>query len=343
MSHGPYSPLPDRRHHPAPGFENGHARASQQHFDPPPTSAYEDYDPPRNVHPEDRPYAPADPRSHSFNQITPYYDETLEAGSARSWDEQQAYTHRLPPPPSDYDLGRKPRPPAGGHFHDKRGYNDSYDDSRSFDSRYDDDRRSYDSSLDRRRPYEDRFDDRRSYDGRYVDARSDASRNREDRSRHRRRRSAEDDVKKKRDFLGGAEGERGVAAKLIGGAGGAILGQTFGRGHTLETIAGAAVGAIAATAIEKQIEKRKEDKIVVRRSRDGSAALPASSYKQPGRDTRDVRETARNGSKPGLRERLRSLSRRGTRSLSRQRPREDRRRRSDSYGSMDSMRRESSR
>lgn len=130
---------------------------------------------------------------------------------------------------------------------------------------------------------------------------------------------------------------------MIGGAGGALLGQTFGRGHTLETIAGATVGAIAATAIEKQIEKRKEGKGVVRRSRNGSVVTSVDSYSPPGRDMRDVRETARGEAKPSLKERIRSLSRRGARSLSRRRPSEDRGRRSDSYDSMDSMRRETSR
>lgn len=281
-------------------------------FDPPPASAYDDYDSPRGIYEDNRPYAPSDPRAHSFNQMTPYDDDKAEAGWARSWEEQRAYTHRPPPPPSDYDLGRKPRPTAGDRYYDDR--------------------------------YDDRYNDDSYYD-----------RERDSHARRRRRRSAEDSLKNKalgypadpkkggRDALGGSEGERGIAAKLIGGAGGALLGQTFGRGHTLETIAGATVGAIAANAIEKQIEKRREEKVYVRHGRDGYAATPAGPFPQPGRDMRDVRETGRDGARPSLRERIRSLSRRGARSLSRRRLSGDRQRRSDSYDSIDSLRRESSR
>lgn len=299
-----YSPPPGQGHYPAAAAGDRYARAQQPRFDPPPRTAYEDYDAPRDAYQDDRPYAPEDPRAHSFNQITPYDDEKAEAGWMRSWDEQHAYTHRPPPPPSDYDLGRKPRP----------------------NPRYRDDR----------------YDDDRYYD----------ERDRDDHTRRRRRRSAEEELKEKalgypsdpkkggRDALGGSEGERGMAAKLIGGAGGALIGQTFGRGHTLETIAGAAVGAIAASAIEKQIEKRKGEKVLVQNGRDSHAV----KVDGPGpRDMREARDSARDGGRTGLRERIRSLSRRGARSLSRRRPSDGRRRRSDSYDSVDSFRRGSSR
>lgn len=321
-----YSPPPGQGHY-------------QQQFDPPPTSAYEDHETPRDAYQEDRPYAPADPKAHPFNQMAPYDDPRVEEGHGYSWEEQHAYTYRIPPPPSDYELGRKPYPPVGGRVRDYR-YDESYDDRH--DNRHDD---RYSDEHNGR--YDNRYNDRF-----YDDSTSRVDRYGESQPRSPRRRSTEDrprgkavghSKKRGRDFLGAGEGESGIAAKMIGGAGGALIGQTIGRGHTLETIAGAAVGAIAAKAIEKQIEKRKEDKAYVRRSPNGSVATSTDSYPQRGRDTADVRETSRDDKRPGLRERIRSLSRRGARSPSRRRPSEDKRRRSDSYDSMDSLRREYSR
>lgn len=287
------------------------AQIPQPQFDPPPRTAYEDSDVPCDSYEDDRSDAPRDSRAHALNQIMPYDDERAEAGWNRAWDEDQAYTHRSPPPPTDYDLGRMPRPSASRHRRDDR-YNDSYD-----DDRYDND--NY-------------FDDR----------------NRDGHSRSRRRRSAEEDLKEKtrrypsdpmaggRDALGGSEGERGIAAKLIGGASGALAGQTFGRGRTLETLAGAAVGAIAASAIEKQIEKRREGKLIAKSDRDGHV------IKAVGRDSRSVR-VARDPGRSGLTARIRSLSRREGRSLSRQRASGGRRRRSESYDGLESFRHGSSR
>ncbi|CZT19763.1 uncharacterized protein RCC_05618 [Ramularia collo-cygni] len=364
MSREMFSPPPGQGRPPASGYEDRRDRRSQQRFDPPRASEYEDYDAPRTAYQDDRPYAPADPRPHSFNQVTPYDDR-----AEPEWPEdQRVYTHRVPPPPSDYELGRKPYPPTGGRIPNHRYDDRTHNDRRPHNDRYSDysysDDRSYDDGPYDNRPcddrfYDDRYNDRsyddRSYDDRSYDDRSYESRDRERETRPRRERPAEEELKEKalgypsdpkkggRDILGGSEGERGMAAKLIGGAGGAFLGQTFGRGHTLETIAGAAVGAIAAAAIEKQIEKRKEEKVIVRRGRDGYAATPAGPFPQPGRDMRDVRETGRDEAPQGLKERLRSLSKKGLSSLSGRRPTEERRRRSDSYNSVDSRRRERSR
>lgn len=166
---------------PASGYDRRSSRTQEPHFDPPPRSAYEDYDSPRDTHEDDRPYAPSDPRAHSFNQMARYDDDKAEAGWARSWEDQRTYLRRPPPPPSDYDLGRKPRPSAGDRYYDDRS-----------DDGYHDDR------------------DRQSH------------------TRRRRRRSG-DEIKERalgypsdpkkggRDALGGSEGERGIAAKLIGG------------------------------------------------------------------------------------------------------------------------------
>lgn len=315
-----YSPEPVRGRYPPSLSEDRQSRTQQSHFDAPPRTAYDGFNAPRDAYDDDRPYAPADPRAHSFNQLTPYIDDKAEAAWSQSWEERQAYTHRPPPPPSDYDLGRKPRPSAGGRYRDYR--------------------------------YDDRSDDDGYHDDRYDEKKYHDDRNRGSHNRDRRRRSTQEELKEKalgypsdpknggRDSLGGSEGERGIAAKLIGGAGGALLGQTYGRGHTLETIAGAAVGAIAASAIEKQIEKRKEGKVIAKSGRDGYVVKAVGPYP---RDMRDVRESARDDTRPGLKARIRSLSRRGARSLSRRRPTDDRRRRSESYDSYDSFRRGSSR
>jgi hypothetical protein len=229
--------------------------------------------------------------------LAPYDDEIAEAGWRREYEDMRPYTH-LPPPPSDYELGRKPR----------RRRSAEYD--RSYDERtvyYDDDSRVDDRERDRSR---------------------------------RRRYSSEERVKEKapgylcdpkkggRDIFGGSEGERGLGAKLVGGAGGALLGRKFGKG-TLGTMAGAVVGSIAATAIEKQIEERKTRG---RRSRGEE-----SGYEPSSRDVQELRNGERTRAKSGFRERLRSLSRRGARSVS---AGTRRRRRSDSPDSEESFRRE---
>lgn len=231
----------------------------------------------------DRPYAPFEPGAHAGNMISPYDEAKADAGW-RDYDElQRAYTHENIPP-SEYSRRAPP--------HDDRYYDDldgRYDDrdSRYHDRDYD---RSYERDCDRRR-------------------------------RRRSRRNSEADFREKtlgypsdpkkggRDLFGGSEGERGVGAKLLGGAAGALLGHKFADG-ALGTVGGAVLGAIASGAAERHYEKRKGEKVYKRRSLDDSYT-PAGPYPPPGHDMDDVRATARD-SKSGIRGRLRSLSRSAT-------------------------------
>lgn len=57
----------------------------------------------------------------------------------------------------------------------------------------------------------------------------------------------------------GADGERGLGATVLGGAGGAFLGHKM-EGGALGTIGGLAIGAIAANAFEHHHEKKKEER-----------------------------------------------------------------------------------
>jgi len=187
-------------------------------------------------------------------------------------------------------------------------------------------------------------------------------RDREDRERERRKRRDEEAMKEKalrypsdpkkggRDIFGASDGERGLAAKLAGGAGGAWIAHEK-RAGALGTLGGIVVGALAGSILENQFEKRQEKRAYGSRDH-----VP---YPAPGRDMEDVRRTGRDGgvteargrsargysaprdrSKSGFRDRLRqSLSRMRSksrpRSRSTRRRSEDTRRRSESYDSDD--------
>ncbi|KAJ9619213.1 hypothetical protein H2203_008542 [Taxawa tesnikishii (nom. ined.)] len=75
---------------------------------------------------------------------------------------------------------------------------------------------------------------------------------------------------------GGAEGERGLGATLIGGAGGAFLGHELG-GGALGTIGGLIAGAIGANALENRHEKKKKEKKHKKRDSDYSGLVYGSS------------------------------------------------------------------
>ena len=288
------------------------------YFPPPPRSGYDDPDRPGSQHggggggdggggggsggssygaERDRPYAPRDPRPHDFNQVAPMDDEYPDDdGRSRGDPDQRSPNYRYdrnrpPPPPSDYSMEWRPRYDerssrgggggGGGGRRDSRGYTDRGYDDEDDDSRYDD--RDYDRRT-------------RSSGGR--DRKSSRSKSRNRRSSEGRRtpidekalRYPSDPKKGGRDVLGGSEGERGLGATLLGGAGGAWLGHEFGKG-TLETLGGAIVGAVAGKALEKEVEKHKErKKSSGRRSQD-----PYDRYPPPGRDMRDVRESGRDG------------------------------------------------
>lgn len=181
----------------------------------------------------------------------------------------RAYTHDRPPPSS-----------RGSYYNNDRYY---------------DDRDRYDEDSD--------YDQRRS-------------------RRRRSRRYSEDDIREKalryptdpkkggRDFFGGSEGDRenGIGPQLLGGAGGAFLGNRFAKG-AMGTIGGAVLGAIAAGAVERQYEKRKGEKVYARRDADDPMPVPAGPYPRPGSDMHDVRESAREEERGGFRNRIRSMSR----------------------------------
>ncbi|EGP83808.1 unnamed protein product [Zymoseptoria tritici ST99CH_1A5] len=273
-----------------------HHDASQPYFEPPPIAGYDDgdYVPPREVHDHYGvdPYAQSGARPQT-TEMAAYDDEIAEAGYRRGYEDTRAYTH-LPPPPSDHELGRRPRRhrsvEGSSRYDDRSEYSDddSYADSRSRD---------------------------RGGRRRYSD---------EERTMDRRSRSRSEPRRGGREAFGGlSESEVGLGAKLVGGGAGALLGRKLGKKSALSTVAGAVVGSIAATAIEKQIEQRRGDQ--------------ARGHRVRGDEERDGERTRpRSRSRSGFRERLRSLSRRGARSLSAG-PR--RTRRSDSFSSEESFRR----
>ncbi|EME46966.1 hypothetical protein DOTSEDRAFT_69077 [Dothistroma septosporum NZE10] len=349
----------------------------QPYFEPPPTTAYDDQYIPYEQHPQqsdhfpdyanygaapsdtrpqqhrptpteyfDRAYAPSsDPSSQSHQQVdpnsamTPYDDEKAEAEWRRGVEE--AYTYQRPePPPTAYT-----------------------------------EREAYEDDLMREQRERERDLDRieweRERDRRYFEERSrqrDRSRDRE-----RRRKRDEDSIREKvtgypsdpkkggRDVFGSSEGERGLAAKLAGGAGGAWIAHEV-TDNALGTLGGLIVGAIAANTLEKQVEKRQNRKLYGNRRDSGDRYAKANKYGEvaypvPGRDMDDVRRTGRDGSRDEVRERDRRARRRSqsfvssvkdrVRSLSRRkapsRPQASRRRSSydsyDSYGTTEESRR----
>jgi len=178
----------------------------------------------------DRPYAPAEPRVTEGNQLAMY-------------DEEKAY--------AEYTDAYGPPPPAVGEFQDRRPTQPPPPPPADYDKRYDD-RPRY-SERERDREY------------RHHDPRP----SRDDRDRHPSDRMLPDDRPSRRhsppkggrgkDLLRQGDGERGLGATLLGGAAGAFLGEQTDKG-ALGTVGGAVVGAIAATAGEKHLDKLKESK-----------------------------------------------------------------------------------
>ncbi|KAK3114741.1 hypothetical protein LTR53_006626 [Teratosphaeriaceae sp. CCFEE 6253] len=192
------------------------------------------------------------------------------------FDEEKAwaqYNDGYGPPEGYGNQGRRPPPPASSTVMSDRTYDDR---DRDRDRRYDDrDRRHDDGGRSR---YDDRDDRRRvNQRSRYDD--DDEDDYYRDRERDRDRRShdrpppsirSEDDYslrkhrsptekKTGKDFLGQSDSERGLGATLLGGAAGAFLGDQADKG-ILGTVGGAVLGALAAKAGEKQIDKRQQKK-----------------------------------------------------------------------------------
>jgi len=163
------------------------------------------------------------------------------------YDEEKAYAEYTdaygpPPPIQEYQDRRPPQPPLPPSDFDKR-----YDDRLRYSER--------ERERDRDRDREQR--------------RRDPRPPRDDRDRHPSDRMPPDDRLSRRhsppkggrgkDILRQGDGERGLGATLLGGAAGAFLGEQTDKG-ALGTVGGAVVGAIAATAGEKHLDKLKEAK-----------------------------------------------------------------------------------
>lgn len=257
-------------HAPRSEYEHGYGRA--------PPSIY-----------DDRAYPPSSVRGHEGNQLATFDEHKARAEDRRGYEDD--LRRGPPPPPSDYELGRR-------RNHDSR--------DRDYNDRYYDDRRSEYGDRDRR--YSD------SRDRRYND----------DRRRHNSQKGRHQSPKRKKDIFGGKDGERGFGAQVLGGAAGGLLGHEFG-GGLLETLGGVVVGAVGAKAVEKQYDKTQQKKDVAkteykrerRAQRRSSSSGYGGSRAPPRSSSRGDRSDYRDGSysRPPRR-RSGSFSRRDSRSRS---------------------------
>ncbi|TKA65914.1 hypothetical protein B0A55_10492 [Friedmanniomyces simplex] len=239
-----------------PSAPSGPQAYDPNHFAPPPRSDYTDS---RGGYEEDR----ANERGSVDDNpqaVAPYDEEKAWAqyndaygppGAQQQYDDRQR--RRPPPPPSStaesdrwYD-DRERRYDDGGCSR----FDDRDDRRRNRPSRYEDDYDDYDRERERDR-------DRRNHD-RPPPLRSPS----EDDYRLRKHRSPTTTTtttnKTGKDFLGQSDSERGLGATLLGGAAGAFLGDQADKG-ILGTVGGAVLGALAAKAGEKQIDKRQQKK-----------------------------------------------------------------------------------
>ncbi|KAK5676327.1 hypothetical protein LTS10_011139 [Elasticomyces elasticus] len=262
------------------------------------------------------PSAPAAPQAYDPNNFAPpprsdytgsrggYEDERASArgGSVGDsnpqavapYEEEKAwanYNEAYGPPGQEqqYDerQRRRPAPPPSSTAGSDAQYNGTH-------GRYDDGGRSrFDDRDDRRRQQSSRYDD--DYDD--YDRERERDRDRRDRPPPRRSPSEESDRRLRRhrssptktgktgkDFLGQSDSERGLGATLLGGAAGAFLGDQADKGM-LGTVGGAVLGALAAKAGEKQMDKRQQKKEAGGRRRGDSdyVGSPDSNYGGGGR------------------------------------------------------------
>ncbi|KAK5722203.1 hypothetical protein LTR17_014306 [Elasticomyces elasticus] len=255
------------------------------------------------------PSAPAAPQAYDPNNFAPpprsdytgsrggYEDERASArgGSiddsnpqaVAPYEEEKAwanYNEAYGPPGQEqqYDerQQRRPAPPPSSTAGSDKRYNGTH-------ARYDDGGRSrFDDRDDRRRQQSSRYDDD------YDDYDRERERDRRDRPPPRRSPSEESDRRLRRhrssptktgktgkDFLGQSDSERGLGATLLGGAAGAFLGDQADKGM-LGTVGGAVLGALAAKAGEKQMDKRQQKKEAGGRRRGDSdyVGSPDSNY-----------------------------------------------------------------
>ncbi|TKA33961.1 hypothetical protein B0A54_14838 [Friedmanniomyces endolithicus] len=226
------------------------------HFPPPPRSDYADS---RGGYDEERGNERGSIVDDNPQAIAPYDEEKAWAqyndaygppGGPHEYDDRQQ--RRPPPPPSStVESGSRYGPRGSGRDYDDGGrsrYDDRDDRRRNRPSRYEED--EYDDYDDRDR---DRDRDRRTFDHEPRRAPSD------DDYRLRKHHSPTTTSKTGKDFLGQSDSERGLGATLLGGAAGAFLGDQADKG-ILGTVGGAVLGALAAKAGEKQIEKRQQKK-----------------------------------------------------------------------------------
>ncbi|CAK4032126.1 Hypothetical predicted protein [Lecanosticta acicola] len=260
----------------------------QPYFDPPPTEAYPPapesderyHDDPREQYderfPDDR-YAEdrGPPAAAEEAALTPYDDEKAEAEWRRGVEE--AYARQPPPrepPPNDYE--------------ERRAELEAREREREVQMQK---QREYELERQRqieRDRYYDEIERERELDRQYERERR-RRREEEMMMREKALRYPSDPKKGGRDFFGSSEGERGVAAELAGGAGGAWIGHEISD-SAMGTVGGLVVGALAAKVLEKQYQSRKNKKEMRR----GSKEIP---YPPPGRDMDDVRRSGRDGAR----------------------------------------------
>ncbi|KAK1807649.1 hypothetical protein LTR12_018003 [Friedmanniomyces endolithicus] len=224
------------------------------HFPPPPRSDYADS---RGGYEEERANERGSTVDDNPQAIAPYDEEKAWAqyndaygppGGQHEYDDRQ---QRRPSPLPSSTVESESRYDSRGNGRDyddggRSRYDDRDDRRRNRPSRYEED--EYNDYDDR-----DRDRDRQTYDHEPRRAPSD------DDYRLRKHRSPTTTNKTGKDFLGQSDSERGLGATLLGGAAGAFLGDQADKG-ILGTVGGAVLGALAAKAGEKQIEKRQQKK-----------------------------------------------------------------------------------
>ena len=124
-------------------------------------------------------------------------------------------------------------------------------------------------------------------------SRSRSSRHEHGSHHHSRRHSPDEDRPRSRSHSHSRLKEAGATA--VGGAAGAVIGHKIGHGN-IGTIAGLAVGALGARALEQQFEKRGEKKRLEREFEGGVDYIEGKDDRRRGADGR-----------PGTRERRKSF------------------------------------
>jgi len=190
----------------------------------------------------DRPYAPAEPRSHGGNELAPYDEEKAYAQYSDAYGAPDYGYARSQPPPSEPSRAYDERTRAGSRDRRRRRHASPRSTEYDYDSDYDD----------------------RTLPPSAPPSEALSRKSGRDKSRTPPKGS-------KMDILRGNDSDRGLGATLLGGAAGAFLGDNVRKvggkkgkkgksSGALQTIAGGVIGAIGAHALERQVDKREQDK-----------------------------------------------------------------------------------